>query len=550
MIIGNKNSLSNNQVNTFFEDNDFLWIGTEGGLNQYKKKDDTFKHYVHDPINKRSIGSNAVWAICKDKKGNLWVGTWGGGLNRFDYKTESFEHFYHNPDDTNSIGSNNIFSLYEDSKGNMWIGTMGAGLNLFDYKNKKFISYRTSNSGLYTDFVPSITETKNGDLWLVNENSFARFNSDTKIFENFIHSVNDSTSISSNRATSILEDSKGNLWMGTDAGLNLFNKATKGFKYYRMEDGLPDNSVNGIVEDNKGNLWISTDKGLSKFINAVNLPLRPQFRNYAYEDGLQSNEFGQRSCYKGAGGLLYFGGPNGFNVFDPDKIVENTYVPPIVITGFKIFNKPEFLGERGFGKDLDNAEDLVLSYKQSVFSFDYAALNYISPFKNQYAYKMEGFDQEWNYVGTKNTATYTNLDPGKYVFKVKGSNNDGVWNEKGISLSIIIMPPFWRTIWFYGIVFIVLGGIIFGLYRWRVLQLLNRENKLNIRIQEALAKNKILGGLLPICSNCKKIRDDKGYWDQLEKYIQTHSEAQFTHGICPDCAKKLYPELYLNKNKP
>jgi PAS domain S-box-containing protein len=689
---GSKSSLSNNQVNTFLEDNDFLWIGTEGGLNLYNKKDDTFKHYVHDPLNKRSIGSNAVWAICKDKKGNLWVGTWGGGLNKFDYKTETFEHFYNNPDDTNSISSNNMFAIFEDSKGNLWIGTMGGGLNMFDYKHKRFIRYTESNSNIYRNYVPAIMETKSGDLWLSNENSFERFNIKTKKFENFTHSENDSTSLSSNKAISIYEDSKGNLWMGTDAGLNLFNKATKGFKCYRIEDGLPDNDINSIVEDNRGNLWLSTDKGLSKFINAINLPVKPEFRNYGYEDGLQGNEFCPRSSCKGADGKLYFGGPNGFNVFDPDKITENTYIPPIVITGFNIFNKPEVLGERGNNKNLDSTEDLVLSYKQSVFSFDFAALNYISSYKNQFAYKMEGFDKDWNYVGTKYTATYTNLDPGKYIFRVKGSNNDGVWNEKGIALPIIITPPYWETIWFRLLLVVIAAGIAFWIYKWRMQvrdltarrqmeaavtkernllrtlidnipdgiyvkdiegrkvivnpadvhhlghaseaevlgkndfdiypkelaeeffaddqsviktgqPVLNREeyvidengqklwlntSKLPLRdekgqiigligvgrditehkrieeerkrteeereklikeLQDAAADIKVLSGLVPICSNCKKIRDDKGYWTQLEGYIQAHSEAKFSHGVCPECAQKLYGDLYAKVKK-
>jgi PAS domain S-box-containing protein len=486
---GDQNSLNNNQVNTFLEDNDFLWIGTEGGLNRYNKKEDKFKHYVHNPLDKRSIGSNAVWAICKDRRENLWIGTWGGGLNRFDYKTETFEHYYNDPKDTNSISSNNMFSIYEDSRGNLWIGTMGGGLNMFDYKKNRFIRYTASNSNLYTEYVPSIIETKSGDLWLSNENSFERFNTNTKEFENFIYSDNDSTSLSSNKAISILEDSKGNLWMGTDAGLNLFNNATKGFKCYRIEDGLPDNCINGIVEDNYGNLWLSTDKGLSKFINAINLPVKPEFRNYGYEDGLQGNEFCPRSCCKGADGKLYFGGPNGFNVFDPDKIIENTYIPPIVITGLNIFNKPELLGERGINKDLDSTEDIVLSYKQSVFSFEFAALNYISSYKNQYAYKLEGFENDWNYVGTKHTATYTNLDPGKYIFRVKGSNNDGVWNEKGVALPIIITPPFWKTIWFYGLLIIITGIIVYQIYKWRVqIRNLAEEKK----IEEAIAKERNL----------------------------------------------------------
>ncbi len=674
--IGNKNSLSNNQVNAFLEDNDLLWIGTEGGLNRYNKREDKFKHYVHDPLNKRSIGSNAVWAICKDRRGNLWIGTWGGGLNRFDYKTETFEHYYNDPKDTNSISSNNMFSIYEDSRGNLWIGTMGGGLNMFDYKNNRFVRYTESNSNLYTNYVPSIIEAKSGDLWLSNENSFERFNIKTKQFENFIHSENDSTSLSSTKAISIYEDNKGNLWMGTDAGLNLFNKDTKGFKCYRIEDGLPDNTINSIVEDNHGNLWLSTDKGLSKFINAINLPVKTEFRNYGYGDGLQGNEFCPRSCCKGTDGKLYFGGPNGFNVFDPDKIIENTYIPPIVITGFNVFNKPELLGERGINKGLDSTEDLVLSYKQSMFSFEFAALNYISSYRNQYAYKMEGFDEDWNYIGTKNTATYTNLDPGEYIFRVKGSNNDGVWNEEGVSMPILITPPFWQTLWFRVILLAVFLGIIYWTYQWRIqardliaqkrleaalakernlLRLvidnipdgiytkdlncrktlanradvhnmgfqsenevlgkddfelfpkelaegfisddrsviqtgqpvINREEyiidgkgqkhlllttKLLLRdennqivgligigrdvtererliteLKDALADVKMLSGLVPICANCKKIRDDQGFWTQIESYIQDRSDAKFSHSICPECAAKLYPNYNTNK---
>jgi len=486
---GSKNSLSNNQVNTFLEDNNYLWIGTEGGLNLYNKKDATFKHYVHDPLNKRSIGSNAVWAICKDKKGNLWVGTWGGGLNKFDYKTETFEHFYNNPDDTNSISSNNMFAIFEDRKENLWIGTMGGGLNMYDYKKNRFVRYTPSNSNLYTNYVPAIIESKSGDLWLSNESSFERFNIKTKEFENFSHSDNDSTSLSSTKAISIYEDSKGNLWMGTDAGLNLFNKTTKGFTCYRIEDGLPDNAITGIVEDKKGNLWLSTDKGLSKLINAINFPAKPEFRNYGYEDGLQGNEFCPRSCYKGADGKLYFGGPNGFNVFDPDKIIENTYIPPIVISGFNIFNKPQLLGERGLNKNLDSTEDIVLSYKQSVFSFEFAALNYTSSFKNQYAYKMEGFDKDWNYIGTKNSASYTNLDPGKYIFRVKGSNNDGVWNEKGVALPIVITPPYWLSLWFRLLLVVVAGGIIFWIYQWR---LQARDLAAQKRMESAVTKERNL----------------------------------------------------------
>ena len=401
--LNNKKSLNNSQVNTFLEEEDFLWIGTEGGLNRYNKREDTFTYFVYDPSNKKSIGSNAVWAICKDKLGNLWVGTWAGGLNKFDYKTETFEHYYNNPKDTNSLGSNNIFSIIEDSRGNLLIGTIGGGLNVFDRKKKIFTRYNTSNSGIYSNYVSATIETKNGDLWLADETSVDRFDIVTKKFEHFTHSKNDSTSLSSNKVLSISEDSKGNLWVGTNAGLNLFNKSTKGFTCYRRESGLPDNTINSIVEDDHGNLWFGTDKGLSKFNNAVNLPAKPEFKNYTYEVGLQGNGFVQRSGCKGTDGLMYFGGSNGFNVFDPDNVPKNSYVPPVVITNFEIFNKPINIGERGLGKGTGVDDTLILSHTQSVFSFDFAALNYIASSKNQYAYKMEGFDKDWYYVGTKHS---------------------------------------------------------------------------------------------------------------------------------------------------
>jgi PAS domain S-box-containing protein len=486
---GIKNSLGNNSVNAFFEENGFLWIATGGGLDRYNKRDGTFKHYVHDPLNKKSIGSDAVWCIVKDKQGNLWVGTWGGGLNRFDYTTETFEHYYNDPGDTTSIGSNNIFSVVEDSRGNLWIGTMGGGLNIFDKKKKIFTRYVVSNSNINSNYIQAIVEAKNGDLWFPNSSAFTRFDTKTKKFEVYRHSEDDSTSLSSNKVISIFGDSKENLWMGTDAGLNLFNKTTKGFTCYRIENGLPDNSINSILEDDHGNLWIGTNKGLSKFSNAVNLPAKPEFKNYTYGDGLQGNGFGRRSCYRGADGMLYFGGTNGFNMFDPDKIKDNTYIPPIVISDFQIFNKHEIIGDKGLKKGVGNAEDLVLSYVQSFFSFDFAALNYISSSKNQYAYKMEGFDKDWNYVGTQHTATYTNLNPGRYIFRVKGSNNDGVWNEEGISIPILITPPYWQTLWFRLILLAVFSGIVYWIYKWRVQA---RDLAAQRRMDAALTKERNL----------------------------------------------------------
>lgn len=202
-------------------------------------------------------------------------------------------------------------------------------------------------------------------------------------------------------------------------------------------------------------------------------------------------------------------------------------------------------------QSITKSKTLTLSYKEDFFSFGYSALDFTNPEKNNYAYKMEGFDKEWIYSGNKTEATYTNLDPGEYVFRVKGSNNDGIWNETGTSIRIIITPPLWKTRWFYGLIIIFVAGFVFGLYRWRVWQLLRREKELKIRVDEAVARIKVLGGLIPICSKCKNIRDDKGYWNQLEQYINEHSEATFSHGLCPKCQQELYGDFFaqLKKNR-
>ncbi len=677
--IGVKNSLSNNEVNVLLEDGDYLWIGTEGGLNKWDRKKGIFKHYNHNPYDATSIGSDAVWALYKDKHGTLWVGTWGGGLNKYNDKKDCFERYTHKPNDNTSIGSNNIFSIFEDSDGNFWIGTMGGGLNLFDRTKGTFKRYDISNSGIYTNYVSAIIEDTKGELWLANEVVVERFRVKENIFEHFVHKRDDTTSLSSTKIISIFKDSKKNIWIGTDAGLNLYQRETNNFKVYNTQDGLPDNFISSIIEDDKGDLWLGTNKGISRFVEGITRPQRPVFKNYTYEDGLQGNSFNRRSVLKGRDGKLYFGGSNGLNIFHPDQLTDNTYIPPIVITEFKVFNQPVPVSRN----------QISLSYKQSAFTISYSALNYIASQKNQYAYKLEGFDKDWNYVGSLRTATYTNLNPGDYIFRVKGSNNDGIWNEEGIALYITITPPFWQTVWFRLSLLIMLGiiGYLFlryqknkmkreeerklaeavaetvakernllrtlidnipahiyikdtngrfviankallntlglaneqlligktneelyphevmdkinqsekevlssgnarydieepsfykngtGEVRWissTKIPLTNKNNeiiglvvverditeqknseaereRLIAELKQALADVKMLSGLIPICSNCKKIRNDQGYWIQLETFIQEHSETKFTHGICPECAQQLYPDFTINK---
>ena len=450
----NPNSLSNNYVRTIFEDSKgILWIGTYGGLNKFDRKNNIFKHFKYEPNNPNSISNNRVMAVIEDSSGDLWVGT-SNGLDKFDKEDEKFIHYRAEPGNPNSLSNNSIRVIYEDRDRNLWIGTED-GLNRFDRKKNKFYQYKNESENPYSlsnNFIYSICEDSYGFLWIGTLYGLNRLDKKTNKFKRYFHERDNPNSLSNSEVLSIYEDSRGILWIGTVGGLNKFDREKETFKYYTVKDGLPNDLIYDILEDKEGNLWLSTNKGLSRFN-----PIKEKFRNYDVKDGLQSNEFSKGACFKSRRGEMFFGGVNGFNSFFPEEIKDNPYIPQIVITGFKIFNKEVPIGKEINGrvilkKSITQAKEITFSYNQRFFSFEFAALHFASPEKNQYAYKLEGFDKEWNYVGNRNFATYTNLSPGEYIFKVKASNCDGVWNEEGTYLKIKVLPPFWMTWWFRGII--------------------------------------------------------------------------------------------------
>jgi PAS domain S-box-containing protein len=545
----NENSLSNDQVNVFYEDGEYIWIGTDNGLNQYNKKTKTFKRFFNNAFDKNSISTNGVYSIHKDKEGILWIGTWSGGLNLYNYDSDSFSHYWNNPKDSNSISSNNIFSIFEDRAGNMWFGTVGGGLNLFDRKNNIFKHYTINNSNIASNYVFSILETNDNLFWMINSFCLEQFNPRTQLFKKYIYDPKDTTSISSNKIFAIFLDSKQNLWIGTNSGLNLYNKHTDQFKHFLVEDGLPDNSIKSIAEDNSGNLWLGTQKGISKFINAINLPNKPLFKNYTEEDGLQSNEFNGKSSYKGSDGLLYFGGANGYNVFNPDSIMVNLEIPNVVITDFQIFNKKVDIDSLNspLKQNITITKELVLSYSQSVFSFKFTALNYISPEKNQYAYMLEGFEKNWNYVGNKRDATYTNLSPGTYFFRVKASNNDGIWNETGTSIKIIILPPWWKTWWFK----LLIWMIIIVCVTFILLKIVNRIRQL--ANQSILNERNQLETLINNMPDFIFIKDTKSRFiilnDTMIKFFEKKSAKDFIGKTDYDFFPKEVADFFFNQEQ-
>jgi ligand-binding sensor domain-containing protein len=458
--------LSDKAIRSIHEDQSgVLWIGTEeGGLNRLDGDRGTFTHYRHDPDNPSSLSDNFVWSIAEDPAGVLWIGTEAGGLNRLDPSSASqpgtghFEHYRHDPADPSSAGSNSIRSVVVDESGDVWLGTRGNGLDRFDPETETFTHYLhdpNDPDSLSDNAVRVLYQDSGGNLWIGTiGGGLDRFDRETQTFVHYQHDPSEPSSLSENSVRAILEDRTGNLWIGTwGGGLNKLDRTDGTFTRYGEKDGLANNVIWGILEDNvppEGggpSLWISTNQGLSRF----NLETET-FRNYDAADGLQSNSF--YSAYSvGSNGMLYFGGANGFNAFNPAELQDNPHPPPVVLVDFQLDNSPVPIGgESVLHQSSIETDDLALSYEDRVITFKFAALNYSSPEKNRYRYMLDGFDDGWTEVGSdQRLATYTNLDPGEYVFRVIGSNNDGIWNEEGVAIRLTVTPPWWATWWFRGV---------------------------------------------------------------------------------------------------
>ena len=458
------NSLSYNDVKAFCEDHHGnLWIGTDGGgLNLFDRQKNTFTHYKYDPYKSTTLGSNEVLDIMEDSGGNLWVGTWGGGLNLFNRASSTFTRFLNDPLQKNSISSNYIQKIFEDHNKNIWIATYYGGLNLFDPKTKQFrrvIEDGDASTRLTGNNIVSINEDKKGNIWIgTDDGGLNCLQAGTGRFSHYFNTEEKNPDL-----RIIFVDSKGRVWVG-QAGLYLFDPKENSFSLFTDKAGLSTEFIKGMTEDDGGDFWISTSNGITRFN-----PETYAFKKYNTADGLQGLEFEANSFLETKDGQLFFGGVNGFNTFYPENIRTNTFIPPVYITDFQIFNKKMIAGEMDspLENDISLTNEIKLSYKQSTFSFGFAALNYTALENNQYAYKLEGWDDDWNYVGNERKAAYTNLSPNVYTFRVKASNNDGVWNEQGPSITIIITPPFWETWWFRTLFLItVLAGVI-GFYQFR-----------------------------------------------------------------------------------
>jgi ligand-binding sensor domain-containing protein/signal transduction histidine kinase len=471
-------SLSDNNIWAIDKDRDGnLWIGTFfSGLNKLDLASGRVTIYQNDPADSASISNDEIRAILEDRNGSLWIGTERGGLNRLDVGTGSFIHYQHLVDDPGSLDSDNVFSLYEDKQGRLWVGTDNGGLNLFDPAKGTFSHFQHSASAplsLSDTNVRAIYQDHSGALWIGTHGGLNLWENDGNQFKIFQHDSADPSSLSNDLVSSITEDKTGTLWVGTfGGGLDRFDRSTQSFVHFTTKNGLPDNMVLGILADADGNLWMSTAKGLSKFNPSANT-----FRNYDITDGLQGNQFNPGAYFQSSDGEMYFGGTKGINAFFPQAVSDNPTPPPVVITAFKKFNQT-------IRVDPASNESIQLSYNDNFISFEFAALDYNAPQKNQYAYMLEGVDQDWIYAGARRYASYTNLQGGTYTFRVKGSNNDGVWSEQATTLIIHITPPFWQTWWFLVIVgSTVIAGSLGG-YRLRVRNIESRNRELLKRVEQ------------------------------------------------------------------
>lgn len=480
------NSLSHNNVLCIEETREGkIWIGTDGGgLNLFNPATKNFTVYRHEENNKNSIVGNSVLDVCEDSRGNTWIGTWANGLTVFHAATNRYTHFRHIPGDPSSLGNNNVWAIFEDREKNMWVGTYGGGLHLYNPANNSFTRFDDSTTSIVVKQIYSITEDEMGNLWIGTDGGGLRiFNKKTRTFTGFVHEAG-KNSISDNRINYIHQDTHHNFWICTMSGLNYFDTRKREFKHYTTTEGLPNNVIFGILEDKNGMLWISTNRGLSRFN-----PADSTFRNFSPIDGLQSYEFKAHSLCRARSGAMYFGGINGFNEFYPELIGENPFEPPLVLTDFQIFNRkiPIRVGEKDASplkQHISETQEITLHYLQSVISFEFASLNYTVPDKKQYAYMLEGFDEGWNEIGTNRSATYTNLDPGEYVFKVKGWNNEGGWSSRTVSLRLVIKPPFWMTWWFRLAVLTAIVLAVIGFYRFRVRSIKSQRTKLQKLVKE------------------------------------------------------------------
>ncbi len=470
-----------------------VWVATEGlegwALTDLDRENDKARHFRHDPNDPYSVGAYPGQLLV-DKAGVLWVGS-SSGVAWYDPHSNRFYNYRNDPNDPTSVARGRVNGLAEDHIGNLWVGTQYGLSRMGPERNGKFqnytIPYTLPNSDAV--FVFSIEEDPAGFMWLGTRTGVVRLDplgGETKFYG---HDPNDPESLSDPWAEVVLvrDREPGAVWVATsEGGLNRLDVATGKFRHWLKKDGLADNVLYSMVEDSEGRLWMGTQHGLSRFD-----PETESFRNYGLEIGLQSLEFTQDAAHVGLFGEMFFGGVNGLNTFFPNALSENTRPPEVALVDLKLFNQSvKKTGAVKLDKPLNEMGELKLDYKQRDITFDFVALHYADSENNEFAYKMDGYNKDWVYIGKKRSASFTNLPPGEYTFHVKAANSDGVWNEEGTSIRLEIAPPFWATWWFRIAAVLLFGGIVYGGVRMRIRQIAERNRLLESEVTKRTAELK------------------------------------------------------------
>ncbi|NQZ21020.1 MAG: response regulator [Colwellia sp.] len=482
------NTLSENMIFSLSEFQDDLWIGTfGGGVNILNKKTKVFSFLNNKTSDEHSLSGDLVLSVFHEKNNITWIGTSGAGLNKYNRKSDEFTVFTNKKDDKQSISNNSILSIDKDNNGDLWFGTWGGGVNKFDEASQTFLQFKhddNNTSSLANDIVWDIYRDNKDRLWFATNDGLSRYEPKSKGFTNFKSNSKDNNSLSNNTVLTLHQSSDGILWIGTGGGLNKYNEKNKTFTHYRETNGLASDTVYGILEDNQGYLWISTNKGISRFN-----PQTEVFKNYDVTDGLQKNGFNGGAYFKSKSGELFFGGTDGYNHFYPENIKDDTTLPNIVLTDFRVHNMPVSLRQSEtntteFTIDtvINELSVLNLTHNEKLISFEFSALHFAEPINNKYAYMLKGFDEDWVYTDAKNRrATYTNLPAGDYVFHVKASNGDGYWDEQGKSLKVTVLPAPWLSWWAFTLYFLAcIGALVTYIYRLNYQRL--KEQAINLRL--------------------------------------------------------------------
>jgi PAS domain S-box-containing protein len=540
--------LSNNIVNVIYEDHEgVVWLGTQGGLARFDPQTETFTNYVPDPDDPYSLRANYVWDIedvrtpAGQATDELWLSHFPGPLARFDKQTGEVRVFY-------EAGMESFTEIIEDPRNPrfLWVLTRPDGLVKFDKLTETFASY-TPGEHLGPDaddffLYVGLHDHQEDVIWLGGweGGGLYRFDKQTETFDRYMTDPEDPASLFSEAIADIYQDTSGVLWVGTlGGGLEKFDKKTETFTHYTQTHGIPPN-VNAILEytDASGDtvLWLGTDSGIISFDPAT----ETLERCYTQQDGLQGDAFLRNSALHASDGALWFGGTNGVNRFYPDQLVRNPYVPPIVLTSFAQGGDPFPSGiapeSLGKGRVLDS---VTLDWRHNFFEFEYAALNYTRPEKNQYAYMLEGVDKVWYEAGTRRFGRYTGLRGGNYTLRVKGSNNDGVWNEDGLALNVTVIPPFWKRWWFYvlcGAGVLAVGGVI---YRGRA-QKLRAEREAAVALRESEERLRQVVQNMPVMMDAFDAENTLLVWNRECERVTGYSPEEMIGN--PQALERLYPD--------